>query len=130
MRSGGADDFEAAAGDGEALAVIGEREAFGSCGVNISLALDCPTATVGESENGFQEVLADSNSEPVLCFAFDENEDEKPRLVCINFRNWYLFRMYFSSSLSRSESIKSVGGGISFGLKMAFELRFPVTRIA
>lgn len=95
--------------------------------MSISLALDGPAATVGELENGLKEVLA--KSESALCDVFDFDEDEKPRLVRINFRNWYLFRMYFSSSLSRSEFIKSVGGGTSLGLKMAFELRLPVTRI-
>ena len=93
--------------------------------MNISLALDWPAATVGELENGLEEVLAESAS--ARC---DFDEEEKPRFVFINFRNWYLFRMYFSSSLSRSEFIKSVGGGTSLGLKMAFELRLPVTRIA
>ena len=36
-------------------------------------------------------------------------------------------RMYFSSSLSRSESIMFVGGGclVSSGLKCAFDLMFP-----
>lgn len=121
--SGAGDELEVAAavdgGDLTVAEVFGGADTNGSCGVNISLALDCPAATVGDLENCLDEVFVDDVCE----------EDEKPRLVCINLRNWYLFRMYFSSSLSRSESIKSVGGGISLGLKMAFELRLPVTWI-
>jgi hypothetical protein len=87
--------------------------------VKCSLASILPASL--RSESGLEERNLDLELE----------EEGISRLfgVFINFLNSYLFRINFSNSESLSESWRLTGGSTLLGLYIAFEFRFPVTRM-
>jgi hypothetical protein len=121
---GGAGETEAGAGllvvrAGDAgLGLEALLDRGGGATVKSFLASALPASLL--SESGLEERNLDL-----------ELEEGTSRLfrMFINFLNSYLFRINFSSSLSLSESCRLTGGSTLVGLYIAFEFRFPVTRI-
>jgi hypothetical protein len=127
--------------DGDGVGGAGETEA--GAGLFVVRAGDAGLGREALLDRGGGETVKSSAASALPASLFSESgleernldleleEEGTPRLfrMFINFLNSYLFRINFSNSLSLSESCRLTGGSTLLGLYIAFEFRFPVTRM-